>query len=87
MSPGEQKFRSSARTPDMENEMKKRKKEEKDSDGEKSDQELVVDVANDDSVGPANGNGKFPLLLNTQFAPANSRGLLPQGHLLHPFYS
>ncbi|XP_018494570.1 transducin-like enhancer protein 4 [Galendromus occidentalis] len=56
ISPGEQKFRSSARTPDMENEMKKRKKEEKDSDGEKSDQELVVDVANDDSVGPANGN-------------------------------
>jgi len=27
-----------------------------DSDGEKSDQELVVDVANEDPVGPPNGN-------------------------------
>lgn len=35
--------------------IKKRKcKEEKDSDGEKSDQELVVDVANEDGVGPNN---------------------------------
>ncbi|XP_022668166.1 protein groucho-1-like isoform X2 [Varroa destructor] len=58
ISPGErEKFRSSTRTPDIDNDLKKRKKEEKDSDGEKSDQELVVDVANDDSVGPANGNG------------------------------
>ncbi|OQR67525.1 transducin enhancer protein 4 [Tropilaelaps mercedesae] len=58
ISPGErEKFRAATRTPDMENDLKKRKKEEKDSDGEKSDQELVVDVANDDSVGPANGNG------------------------------
>ena len=67
--------------------MKKRKKEEKDSDGEKSDQELVVDVANDDSVGPANGNGKFPPLLHThQFASATSR-LLSLGHLSHPSYA
>jgi groucho len=51
-----EKFRS--RSPDIEHEIKKRKnaKEEKDSDGEKSDQELVVDVANEDPVGPPNGN-------------------------------
>ncbi|XP_042898495.1 transducin-like enhancer protein 4 isoform X1 [Parasteatoda tepidariorum] len=50
-----EKFRS--RSPDVDHDMKKRKKEEKlmDSDGEKSDQELVVDVANEDSVGPPNG--------------------------------
>lgn len=54
ISPNErEKFRS--RSPDLEHELKKRKKEEKDSDGEKSDQELVVDVANEDSVGPPNG--------------------------------
>ncbi|XP_064459388.1 transducin-like enhancer protein 4 isoform X5 [Ornithodoros turicata] len=54
ISPGErEKFRT--RSPDIEHDLKKRKKEEKDSDGEKSDQELVVDVANEDSVGPPNG--------------------------------
>ncbi|CAG2104673.1 unnamed protein product [Medioppia subpectinata] len=49
-----EKFRN--RSPDLEHEMKKRKnaKEEKDSDGEKSDQELVVDVANEDPVGSPN---------------------------------
>ncbi|XP_023227323.1 transducin-like enhancer protein 4 isoform X6 [Centruroides vittatus] len=48
-----EKFRS--RSPDLNHELKKRKKEEKDSDADQSDQELVVDVANEDSVGPPNG--------------------------------
>ncbi|XP_037289503.1 transducin-like enhancer protein 4 isoform X2 [Rhipicephalus microplus] len=54
ISPGErEKFRG--RSPDIDHDLKKRKKEDKDSDGEKSDQELVVDVANEDSVGAPNG--------------------------------
>jgi len=52
-------FRS--RTPnDHLDDVKKRvKKEEKESDGEKSDQELVVDVANEDST-PLNGKTNSP---------------------------
>ncbi|XP_076356175.1 transducin-like enhancer protein 4 isoform X1 [Tachypleus tridentatus] len=57
VSPNE-KYRS--RSPDLDHELKKQKKEDKllgslhESDEDKSDQELVVDVA-EDSVGPLNG--------------------------------
>merc|ERR1719309_1633483 len=54
LSPGErEKYRSRSPEP----EMKRFKKEEKDkeSDGEKSDQDLVVDDQNDDAITPPNG--------------------------------
>ncbi|KAH9413035.1 TLE family member transcriptional corepressor groucho [Dermatophagoides pteronyssinus] len=56
ISPNErEKFRPSPSEMNDHDSIKKRKcKEEKDSDGEKSDQELVVDVANEDGVGPNN---------------------------------
>ncbi|XP_046598850.1 protein groucho isoform X1 [Neodiprion lecontei] len=61
VSPGE-KFRS--RTPDIESGEPKRRKEEKlshESDGEKSDQDLVVDVANEEPGSPhANGDHADP---------------------------
>ncbi|XP_076323002.1 transducin-like enhancer protein 4 isoform X2 [Tachypleus tridentatus] len=60
ISPNErEKYRS--RSSDLDHERKRQKKEDKilsslhESDEEKSDQELVVDVANEDSVGPLNG--------------------------------
>lgn len=60
MSPSE-KFRS--RTPDLESDPKRRKEEKlgHDSDGEKSDQDLVVDVANEEASSPhANGEHSDP---------------------------
>ncbi|XP_047489150.1 protein groucho-like [Penaeus chinensis] len=55
-SPGE-KYRPRSRTPDDHD--AKRRKEDKghDSDGEKSDQDLVVDVANEDPTTPPQANG------------------------------
>ncbi|KAK2583437.1 hypothetical protein KPH14_009414 [Odynerus spinipes] len=55
------KFR--ARTPDLESDPKRRKEEKlgHDSDGEKSDQDLVVDVANEEASSPhANGEHSDP---------------------------
>ncbi|XP_012342289.1 protein groucho isoform X11 [Apis florea] len=60
VSPSE-KFRS--RTPDLETDPKRRKEEKlgHDSDGEKSDQDLVVDVANEEASSPhANGEHSDP---------------------------
>ncbi|XP_006564194.1 protein groucho isoform X5 [Apis laboriosa] len=60
VSPSE-KFRS--RTPDLESDPKRRKEEKlgHDSDGEKSDQDLVVDVANEEASSPhANGEHSDP---------------------------
>ncbi|XP_063853741.1 protein groucho-like isoform X1 [Scylla paramamosain] len=55
-SPGE-KYRPRSRTPD-DHEAKRRKEEKAhDSDGEKSDQDLVVDVANEDPNTPPQANG------------------------------
>ncbi|KOC69565.1 Protein groucho [Habropoda laboriosa] len=56
-----EKFRS--RTPDLETDPKRRKEEKlgHDSDGEKSDQDLVVDVANEEASSPhANGEHSDP---------------------------
>ncbi|XP_076288076.1 TLE family member transcriptional corepressor groucho isoform X5 [Lasioglossum baleicum] len=56
-----EKFRS--RTPDLENDPKRRKEEKlgHESDGEKSDQDLVVDVANEEASSPhANGEHSDP---------------------------
>ncbi|XP_034195438.1 TLE family member transcriptional corepressor groucho isoform X8 [Osmia lignaria lignaria] len=56
-----EKFRS--RTPDLESDPKRRKEEKlgHDSDGEKSDQDLVVDVANEEAASPhANGEHSDP---------------------------
>lgn len=56
-----EKFR--ARTPDLESDPKRRKEEKlgHDSDGEKSDQDLVVDVANEEGSSPhANGEHSDP---------------------------
>ncbi|CAL7944925.1 unnamed protein product [Xylocopa violacea] len=56
-----EKFRS--RTPDLESDPKRRKEEKlgHDSDGEKSDQDLVVDVANEEASSPhANGEHSDP---------------------------
>ncbi|XP_012164601.1 protein groucho isoform X5 [Bombus terrestris] len=56
-----EKFRS--RTPDLENDSKRRKEEKlgHDSDAEKSDQDLVVDVANEEASSPhANGDHSDP---------------------------
>ncbi|XP_066599110.1 protein groucho-like isoform X6 [Prorops nasuta] len=56
-----EKFRT--RTPDLENDSKRRKEEKlgHESDGEKSDQDLVVDVANEEGSSPhANGEHSDP---------------------------
>ncbi|XP_071105742.1 transducin-like enhancer protein 4 isoform X2 [Haliotis cracherodii] len=52
----ENKYRHRSRSPDMNDSAKKRRPEERvvDSDGEKSDQDLVVDVG-DDTASPLNG--------------------------------
>ncbi|XP_063981921.1 protein groucho isoform X2 [Diachasmimorpha longicaudata] len=74
ISPSE-KFRS--RTPDLEGDAKRRKEEKlrHESDGEKSDQELVVDVANEVSSPHANGdhsdhreNGTFEKIVGQSHA-------------------
>ncbi|XP_074651316.1 transducin-like enhancer protein 4 isoform X3 [Tubulanus polymorphus] len=55
-SPHEDKYRNRSRSPEMNDNGKKRRIEDKqDSDGEKSDENLVVDVANEDPPSPLNG--------------------------------
>ncbi|XP_053210709.1 protein groucho-like isoform X2 [Panonychus citri] len=49
-----------SRSPDQDKHKRRKDTVSCDSDGEKSDQELVVDVANDEPLGPSNGNANSP---------------------------